>query len=141
MKKILLLLCLLLLTSCGVKQSLTVNEEIPTPAPTNPAPKGEEIVVDVPEAELPSVEPPNRTPEQEQVDKELIMLLREQLDGAYDVKGATFTYVYNKELNGKECFAYEMVKGEKKETFAVAIDSSAIYHLAEGQWVNIFNAE
>lgn len=94
-----------------------------------------------PNTETPVDMPKERTPEEQLVDKNLTMVLREQLAGAYDVKGATFTFTAVEELEGKECFAYEMKKGESRDVFAVATDCSAIFHLEGKDFVKIFSVE
>lgn len=151
MKKILLVLCLLLLVSCGTR-----NDVVDTPekedTPTTPTVEEPEQGSDTPtvskkeeektpETEIPQNKPQERTPEEQLVDKNLTMMLREQLAGAYDVKGATFTFTTVEELEGKECFAYEMQKGENSEIFAVATDCSAIFHLEGKDFVKIFGIE
>ena len=119
------------------------EEKEPAPIPDNEPEKAPEKEVETtPEKPATQQQPtetePTRTPEQELVDKELIMLLREQLAGAYDTKGATFTFTCNEELESKECFAYEMKKDGVCEIFAVAVDSSAIFHLEGMEFVKIF---
>ena len=109
MKKIALVLCLLLLVSCGAQ---TVD---------------------------PATDETKRTSEQQLVDKHLTTILREQLSGAYDVKDATFTYANTEELEGKECFTYEMKKDEIAEVFAIATDGSIIFHLEGKDFVKIFD--
>ena len=94
MKKIALVLCLLLLVSCGAQ---TVD---------------------------PATDETKRTSEQQLVDKHLTTILREQLSGAYDVKDATFTYANTEELEGKECFTYEMKKGIERLAAAGVVNYS-----------------
>ena len=109
MKKLVLALCLLLLVSCGAQK------------------------ID------PATAEDSRTSEQQLMDKHLTTVLREQLSGAYDVKDATFTFTSTEELEGKECFAYEMKKGENAEVFAIATDASLIFHLEGKDFVKIFD--
>ncbi len=142
MKKILLLLCLLLLVSCGAEQT-DIPPKVNAPEnPTTETPATPDKTPDkTPEVEPPKVEAPERTPEQQMLDNTLIMLLREQLAGAYPVKGATFTFTANEELEGKECFAYEMKNGDTTEIFAVATDGTAIFNLQGKDFVKIIDLE
>lgn len=116
MKKLILILCLLLLVSCGGQTEVDIQD-------------------------LPDVDGNGRTHEEQLLDKHLTMLLREQLAGAYDVEDASFIYMNSEELDGKECFVYEMKKGSTAETFAVSTDSTAIYHMDGKDFVKIFDGE
>ena len=150
MKKLVLVLCLMLLVSCGsddTKTDLSGGTDAPkqqtvqgevTTAPEKEETKAEDTKKEDTKAPASENNAPERTPEEQLVDKNLITLLREQLAGAYDVKDVTFTYICTEQLEDKECFAYRMEKEGVCETFAVATDSSAIFHLQGKDFVKIF---
>ena len=132
-------ICFVYSVSAEVHSSARVDEKILAKEGIVPLKEEEMTIEDIPAVELPTEHVPPRTPEQESLDSELIMLLREQLAGAYPISDATFTYIYNETIDGRECFVYEMKNGEVTESFAVSTDSAAIYHLEEEGFVSIFD--
>ena len=88
-----------------------------------------------PEKVVPEV-PVERTAEEQALDKELIMLLREQLAGEYDVKNAEFSFAERKEIEGVDCNIYKMTTADAEHTFAVALDETVIYEIISQSGVN-----
>ena len=85
---------------------------------------------------VPPVASVERTVEEQELDKALIMLLREQLAGEYDVKNAEFTFVESKEIDGVDCNVYKMTTTDAEHSFAVALDETVIYEIISQSDVN-----
>ncbi len=121
MKKIILLSLLLSLTllSCTAgKQEIPINPEI------------------VENGEI------SRSPEEEALDKKLIMLLREQISVEHKVSDAEFEYTAHDEVHGFDCFVYRVKSGESVKNYAVALDETVIFEInSDGTYTEIYNVK
>ncbi len=121
MKKLILLVLMLSLTlfSCTVnKQEKPVNPEV--------IENGEFY----------------RSPEEEAIDKKLIMLLREQISTEHKASDAEFKYTAHDEVRGFDCFVYQAKSGNNIKNYAVALDETVIFEInSDGTYTEIYNVK
>lgn len=92
--------------------------------------------------EEPVVDDTTEVIELTEIDRQIIMLLREQLSGAYDTKTAVFTFEHVETVEGSQCRIYSMSYPDipdAKAYFAVLADQSVIYQKLDDNWQQVYS--
>lgn len=122
MKKLLipLLVIVMFLFSCGV------NDTAPNISDNNVS---ETLEID-------------RSPEEEAIDKKLIMLLREQISVEHKVSNAEIKFAAHDKIDGIDCFVYEVKSDDVVKNYAVALDETVIFEInSDGTYTEVYNVK
>ena len=81
-----------------------------------------------------------RSPEEEMLDKKLIMLLREQISTEHESPNFEVKYTAHDEIRGFDCFVYEVKSSDSIKNYAVALDETVIFEISsDGTYTEIYN--
>lgn len=122
MKKLLIpaLIIVILLFSCGVN----------------------DVPEDINQNNVVSTQEIQRSPEEEAIDKKLIMLLREQISTEHKTSDAEFKFTAQDKIDGIDCFVYEMKSDDTVKNYAVALDETVIFEInSDGTHTEIYNVK